>query len=83
MNIWLWSAIAMLAAFVPCTIACGRGELPERLAGLEAASALATLELVLLAQAFRQSFLYDLPLMLALLSFGGGLVYARFAERWL
>jgi multicomponent Na+:H+ antiporter subunit F len=83
MNVWLWAALGMLVALVPCTIACVRGESAARLAGLETAGAVVALELVLLAQGFRQSFFYDLPLMLALLSFGGGMVVARFLERWL
>ncbi|HEY5315630.1 MAG TPA: monovalent cation/H+ antiporter complex subunit F [Pirellulales bacterium] len=83
MNVWLWAALALLAAMVPCLIACTRGELEDRLIGLEMAGVIVTFELVLLAQGYQQSFLYDLPLMLAILSFGGGMTFARFVERWL
>jgi len=41
------------------------------------------LTLVLLAQGFDRSPFYDVPLTLAVLSVGGGLVFARFAQRWL
>ncbi len=44
---------------------------------------LVTIELVLLAQGFQHPSFYDLPLTLVLLSFGGGMVFARFVQRWL
>jgi len=53
------------------------------LVGLESASMLMVLILLLLAEGYQRSFLFDLALMLALLSFGGGLVFVRFLERWL
>jgi multisubunit Na+/H+ antiporter MnhF subunit len=37
---------------------------------------------VLLAEGLHRSGVFDLALVLALLSFGGGLVFARFLERW-
>ena len=39
--------------------------------------------LILLAQGMNRPSLYDLALALSLLAFGGGLVFARFLERWL
>jgi multicomponent Na+:H+ antiporter subunit F len=39
--------------------------------------------MVLLAEGFNRPSFYDLPLTLALLSFGGGMVFARFLQRWL
>ncbi len=83
MNLWLWMAAIMLLSLVPCVIVTFRGEPGDRLVGLEAASALLVLEMVLLAEGFGRSIFYDLPLTLALLAFGGGLVFARFMERWL
>ena len=41
-----------------------------------------TLVLLVLAQAYDRSIYFDLALALALLSFAGGLVFARFLERW-
>jgi multicomponent Na+:H+ antiporter subunit F len=83
MNAWLWAALALLAALVPCVVACLRGELAARLAGLEMAGTIVALEFALLAEGLHEVFVYDLALMLALLSFGGGMVFARFVERWL
>lgn len=39
--------------------------------------------LALLAQGFRRSSLFELPMLLALLLFGSGLVFVRALERWL
>lgn len=83
MNAWLLGASVLLAGLVPCGIASFRGDTMERLVGLEMASMVVTLLLVMLAEGIGQVNFYDLPLALALLSFGGGLVFARFLERWL
>lgn len=83
MNVWLWAAMALLLSLVPCLIVSFRGDLADRLVGLELASVLVTIELLLLAQGFHHPSFYDLPLTLVLLSFGGGMVFARFVQRWL
>jgi multicomponent Na+:H+ antiporter subunit F len=46
-------------------------------------SVVVTIELILLAQGFSHPAFYDLALTLVLLSFGGGMVFARFVQRWL
>jgi multisubunit Na+/H+ antiporter MnhF subunit len=83
MNAWLVAAAAMLLGLIPCGIACLRGDALNRLVGLEAAGLIATLIFLLLAEGFHRAPFTDLALALALLSFGGGLVFARFLERWL
>lgn len=83
MNVWLWAATAMLLSLVPAMVVCFRGPAEDRLAGLEMTGVLVTLEMVLLVQGFHRVPFYDLPLTLALLAFGGGMVFARFLERWL
>jgi multisubunit Na+/H+ antiporter MnhF subunit len=35
------------------------------------------------AQGVERSSFFDIPLALTLLSFGGGMVFARFVQRWL
>jgi multicomponent Na+:H+ antiporter subunit F len=83
-NGWLAGALALCAGLAPCALVC----LPaakdpfERLAALEMAAVMVTLALVLLAEAMQRPMLLDLALTQALLSFGGGLVFARFLERW-
>ena len=83
MNPFLIAAGAMLICLVPCGIACLRGGAVCRLVALEAAGLIATLVLLLLAEGFHRAPFTDLALALALLSFGGGLVFARFLERWM
>ena len=39
--------------------------------------------LVLLAEGFRRTGEFELPVLLAVLLFGSGLVFVRFLERWL
>ncbi len=83
MNEWLAAAAVLLLCLAPCGIVCLRGEAIDRLVGLEMASVVATLAMVLLAEGFGRHPFFDLPLALALLSFSGGLVFARFLERWM
>lgn len=83
MNAWLWAAAAMLAALLPCGITVFRGDDADRLIGLEMTALIIILELVLLAEGIHRPSFYDLPLTLAILSLGGGLVFARFLQRWL
>jgi multicomponent Na+:H+ antiporter subunit F len=81
--VWLAATLALLAGLVPCGIVCLRGDVVERLVGLEMAGVVVTLVLLLLAQVFGRVVYVDLALALALLSFAGGLVFARFLERFL
>jgi multisubunit Na+/H+ antiporter MnhF subunit len=82
-NVWLYAAAALLIALVPCGVTCFRGKPTDRLVGLEMAGVVITLDMVLLAEGFNRTPFYDLPLTLAILAFGGGMVFARFLERWL
>lgn len=83
MNVWLLGSCVLIFALVPCGIVAFRGDVAERLVGLEMASIIATFLLVMFAEGTRRTNFYDVALALALLSFGGGLVFARFLERWL
>ncbi len=77
------AAVAMLIALIPAGIVLARGELPEAVVAYEFITAVMVMVLALLAQAFQRSSLYELPVLLALLMFGGGLVFVRVMERWL
>jgi multicomponent Na+:H+ antiporter subunit F len=83
MNAWLLGALALLSGLVPCGIVCLRRTPMERLVGLEMAGTVDTLILLVLAQGYHQAIFFDLAVVLALLTFAGGLVFARFLERWL
>ncbi len=83
MNFWLDAAFVLMLGLIPCGIVVFRKETCNRLVGLEGGTVLLVLTMLLLAEGYHQAFLFDLALMLALLSFGGGMVFARFLERWL
>ena len=83
MNVWLWAATVLLLALFPCALVCFRGPLADRIVGLEMTGVIVTLELVLLTQGFNRTPFYDIPLTLAILTFGGGMVFVRFLQRWI
>jgi multicomponent Na+:H+ antiporter subunit F len=82
-NFWLISGAAVSAALLPCADMCLRGSPERRLVGLEMTSLIVTVALVLFTIGFGRIPFIDLPLALAIMSFGGGLVYARFLEKHL
>ena len=77
------AAIAMLIALVPAGVVLYRGDLAAAVAAFEFITAVAVMVLALLAQAFRRPALFELPVLLAVLMFGSGLVFVRVLERWL
>ncbi len=83
MNVWLIAATVLLFALLPCGWTVLRGAPERRLVGLEMTGVVCTLLLMLLAQGFNRLPMFDLALALAIMSFGGGLVFARFLERLL
>jgi multicomponent Na+:H+ antiporter subunit F len=83
MNVWLIAAFVVTLGLIPCGVVCFTKDAVNRLVGLEGAAVLVVLVMLLLAEGYHRSFLFDLALMLALLSFGGGMVFVRFLERWL
>jgi multicomponent Na+:H+ antiporter subunit F len=83
MNPWLLAATVLLFTLIPIGVVVFRGDPMDRLVGLETAGMLATMILMLLAMGFERLPFLDVALAAALLAFGGGLVFARFLERWL
>lgn len=83
MNAWLISATILLFALIPVSIRAFRGDTMDRLVALEMGGIMTPLILMLLTQGFQRMALYDIALSASLLSFGGGLVFVRFLERWL
>ncbi len=82
-NIWFLATILLLLGFIPCGICMRRGSPGDRLVALEMCGILAILILLLLAQGTQRPSFDDLAVTLALLSFPGGLVFARLMERGL
>jgi multicomponent Na+:H+ antiporter subunit F len=81
-NVWLIATMVLLAGLVPCLWVAMRGTIVSALAALELASTLTTLALLMIAQGLRRDPFMDLALVSAILSFAGGLTFARFLERW-
>jgi multicomponent Na+:H+ antiporter subunit F len=77
------AAVAMLIATAPGLVVVVRGTVMDALVAYEAVSSVAVMVLILLAEGFRRSGEFELAVLLAVLLFGGGLVFARFLERWL
>jgi len=83
MNVWLVAGAATSACLIPCADMCLRGKPERRLVGLEMAGSIITITLVLFTIGFERTPFMDLPLALALMSFGGDLVFARFLGKHL
>jgi multisubunit Na+/H+ antiporter MnhF subunit len=77
------AAIAMLICLIPAGIVIARDDLPAAVVAYQFITAVVVMVLALLAQAFQRSSLFELPVLLALLMFGSGLVFVRTMERWL
>jgi multicomponent Na+:H+ antiporter subunit F len=82
-NIWLLAGVTVCATLVPCADMCLRGSPERRLVGLEMTSVIITLAMVLFTVGMDRIPFIDLPLALAIMSFGGGLVFVRFLEKHL
>ncbi|GEJ55398.1 monovalent cation/H+ antiporter complex subunit F [Anaeromyxobacter diazotrophicus] len=77
------AAAGLFLALLGPVVVVLRGDPVDRAAGLQMAGVILTLLLLALAQAFGPAAFQDLALTLGVMSFGGGLVFARFLERWL
>jgi multisubunit Na+/H+ antiporter MnhF subunit len=82
-NGFVIATIAMLLAVPPCGVVVVRGKVMDALVAYEAISAIVVMALILLAEGFKRSGEFELAVLLAVLLFGSGLVFARFLERWL
>lgn len=83
MNAFVIAAIAMLIGTIPCFVVIWRGSVMQAVVAYEAVSSIAIMVLVLLAVGFGRFGEMELPVLLAVLLFGSGLVFVRVLERWL
>lgn len=83
MNLWMSAGVMVSAALVPCADMCLRGSPERRLVGLEMAGMIVIIAMVLFTVGFGRAPFIDLPLALAVMSFGGGLVFVRFLGKHL
>ena len=77
------AAIAMLIGIIPAGLVLFRGNLMAAVVAYEFITSVMVMVLALLAQGFQRSGLFELAVLLAVLMFGGGLVFVRALERWL
>jgi len=83
MNMFLIAAMAVSAALLPCAHMSLRGTPERRMVGLEMTGMIVVISLTLFTMGFGRMPFIDLPLALAIMSFGGGLVFARFLGKHL
>lgn len=83
MNLWLIAGAAVSASLIPCADMCLRGSPERRLVGLQMASMVIVIALVLFTIGFGRTPFLDMPLALATLTFGSGLLFARFLGKHL
>jgi multisubunit Na+/H+ antiporter MnhF subunit len=78
MTVWLVAAgVLMVGGLGPAMIMAYRGTSPQRMVGLQLAGAIGTILMLVLCQVFDQSSYLIVPLVLALMSFAGTLVFTR------
>jgi multisubunit Na+/H+ antiporter MnhF subunit len=82
-NAFLVAATALLVGLVPLGAVAAARRPIDGLVALEAGGALLVLVLLCLAAGFHRSTYYSVAVVAALMTWIGGLVYARFLGRWL
>jgi multisubunit Na+/H+ antiporter MnhF subunit len=83
MSAFVIAAIAMLAALIPAGVVLFRGDVMASVVAFEIISGVMVIVLILLAEGFRRSGEFELPVHLAVLVFASGLVFVRFLGRGL
>jgi multicomponent Na+:H+ antiporter subunit F len=82
-NVWELAAEVTIFALVPLAWLALRGDPRQRLVAFYMTGVVVTLLLMMLTMAFNRMPMMDLAITLALMSFGGGIVFARFFARHL
>jgi multidrug transporter EmrE-like cation transporter len=82
-NALLWAAVGMLVAMSPCLVLLAQADPMAALVAYEVLSSVAVMVLVLVADGLGRSGELELPVLLAVLLFGSGMVFVRALERWL
>ena len=80
---YLIAAAALLVQIGPLVVFSVKAEPQDGLVALNVGGDIATLALLLLAAGTGRPPFFELAIVSAVLSFAGGLAYARFLERWL
>ena len=83
MTAYFVATAVLLAGLGPLIAFAIRASPPDGLVALNLGGTIATLVLLLFAEATQRQPFFDLAVVSAVLSYAGGLAYARFLERWL
>lgn len=83
MNVWLLASDITIFSLVPLAWMAMRGDARNRLVAFYMAGVVVTLLMMLLTMAFNRMPMMDLAITMALMSFGGGIVFAHFFMRHL
>jgi len=78
---WFVAAAVLVAALIPCGWVCLRREFAEGVVAVQLAGTIASLALLVLAEAERREPFGVLAVVLVALSFAGTLIFLRFLER--
>ena len=82
MNAFLVAATILIAALAPLLVVASLRRPIDGLVALEAAGAVLVLALLCLSAGLGESVFFTVPVIAALVSWIGGLVYTRFLGRW-
>jgi multisubunit Na+/H+ antiporter MnhF subunit len=77
------AAVLAVAGLGPCAWVCFRGRPEDQMVALGLTGTVQSMVLLLLAAGFGEAALASLAAVLAAMSTGGTLVFARFLERWI
>ena len=83
MNAFAIAATALLVGYVPLLAVAFRRRPIDGLVALEVGGIILVLVLLCLAEGFHRSFEYAVAIVAAVMTFVGGMVFARFLGRWL
>jgi multisubunit Na+/H+ antiporter MnhF subunit len=79
---WLVASGILMLGLIPCGALAMRSDPGDGLIGLSAATVLVALALLLMSVGFARSIYVDVAVVVALLTFGGGMVFVQYLERW-
>jgi multisubunit Na+/H+ antiporter MnhF subunit len=82
-NAFVWGATGLVLGYIPLLWVVARRRPVDGMVALEAGGILLVLVLLCLAEGFHRSFAYGVAIVAAVMSWIGGLVFARFLGRWL
>jgi multisubunit Na+/H+ antiporter MnhF subunit len=83
MNAFTLAAAALAAGLLPLGLVAVKERPVDGFVALQLAGTVVVLVLLCFAEGFHRSFEYGLPVVAAVCTWIGGLVFARFLGRWL